>query len=373
MNFQDFVGNPRAVESLRRLLAAERLPQALLFAGPRGVGKFTLATLLARAANCQQTPGEICGRCGNCRAMAALDDLRPLLEAARRERGSASPEDVPLILRPHPCVTVLVPDTDYIRVSQMRYVVREAYAMPTGGRRNFFIFDQAERLRRDFADVLLKVLEEPPPLTTLILTTDAPFELRPTVRSRCVPLWFAPLEHGEITAYLAKQRPEAKKADRELAAAVAAGSLGTALTLDIARYRELRGFALQVVRASLGQGVGAQQLFEATAALAGKASRGEDREQETEGRKGFEFSLDILYSLLTDIVYLKVDVPDAGLRHPDLRAELRTLGQKANWPGLSQAVEKLDWIWSQQRRNINRQLALDAWATVAPREMASSR
>ena len=299
MTFKDFTGNRRVVQLLRRLLAAERLPQALLFAGPRGVGKFTLATLVARAANCQShsaEPGEICGRCDNCRAMAALDDLQPLVQAARRERGSASPEEVPLILRPHPCVTVLVPDTDYIRVSQMRYVVREVYAMPTGGRRNFFIFDQAHRLRHDFADVLLKVLEEPPTHTSLILVTDAPFELRPTIRSRCIPLWFAPLEREEITAYLAEHMPGAKKADRELAAAVAAGSLGTALSLDVGSYRELRSRALQVVRAALGQEVAPPQLFEATAALAGKAVRGEEPEGEGERRKGFEFSLDILYS-----------------------------------------------------------------------------
>ncbi|HXE74355.1 MAG TPA: DNA polymerase III subunit delta' C-terminal domain-containing protein [Candidatus Xenobia bacterium] len=365
MTFKEFLGNARAVDSLRRLLAAERLPQALLLAGPRGVGKFTLATLLARAANCAQAPGEICGRCQSCRAMAALDDLPALVEAARRERGSASPEDVPLILRPHACATVLVPDADYIRVSQMRYVVREAYALPTAGRRNFFIFDQAERLRHDFADALLKVLEEPPAQTTLILVTDAPFELRATIRSRCVPVWFAPLERDEIASYLAEHRPELKKADRDLAASAAAGSLGTALTLDIARYRELRARALEVLRSALTSEASPQHLFEATAALAGKAARREESDPESEGRKNFEFSLDILYGLLTDSVYLKVDVPDAGLRHPDLRAELRPLSQKVTWSGLSQAVERLDRIWKRQRRNINRQLALDAWAVAA--------
>ena len=78
MTFKEFVGNTRAVESLRRLVSAERLPQALLLAGPRGVGKFTLAVLLARAANCRKTPGEICGQCENCRALAPLDDLAAL-------------------------------------------------------------------------------------------------------------------------------------------------------------------------------------------------------------------------------------------------------------------------------------------------------
>src|SRR3989338_8001171 len=100
--------------------------------------------------------------------------------AALKERGGATPETVPLLLRPHSSVTVLVPDGAYIRVSQMRAVVRQAYIQPAGARRNVFLIDEAERLRFDYADVLLKVLEEPPERTTLILVTAAPFELRAT-------------------------------------------------------------------------------------------------------------------------------------------------------------------------------------------------
>ena len=362
MTFDDFLGNARIVAALRRMLAGERLPQALLFAGPRGVGKFTLATLLARAANCERGVGELCGRCPACQSLAALDDLDELARLARQERGSANPEDVPLILRPHPSVTVLVPDTDYIRVSQMRYVVRDAYGAPTAGRRNFFLFDQAERLRPEYADTLLKVLEEPPPKTTLILVTDSPFSLRPTVRSRCVSFWFAPLTPEEVAAALQKHRPDWKKAERELAAAAAAGSLGAALGLDLDLYRELRSHALALVRATLADDFSPQPLFEATAALAGKAARLGDEEPPMEARKGFEISLDILYSLLTDIVYLKVNVPDVGLRHPDLRGELRSLSEQTSWARLARAVAGLDEIWGRQRRNVNRQLALDAWA-----------
>jgi len=362
MTFDDFLGNARIVAALRRMLTGERLPQALLFAGPRGVGKFTLATLLARAANCERGVGELCGRCSTCKSLASLDDMEELARIGRQERGSASPEDVPLILRPHPSVTVLVPDTEYIRVSQMRYVVREAYAAPTAGRRNFFIFDRAERLRHDYADTLLKVLEEPPPKTSLLLVTDSPFSLRPTVRSRCVSLWFAPLSGDEVAAGLQERRPEWKKAERELAASAAAGSLGAALDLDLDLYRQLRGHALALVRAALADDFSPQQLFEATATLAGKATRFDEEEVPLEGRKGFEISLDILYSLLTDIVYLKVGVPNVGLRHPDLHGELRALSQRASWTRLARAVEGLDEIWGRQRRNLNRQLALDAWA-----------
>ena len=265
-----------------------------------------------------------------------------------------------------------MPDTDYIRVSQMRYVVGEAYAAPTAGRRNFFLFDQADRLRHDFADTLLKVLEEPPPMTSLILVTDAPFSLRPTVRSRCVTLWFAPLGRDQVLSGLQERRPDWKKAEREFAASVAAGSLGAALGLDLGLYRELRGHALRLLRAALADNFSPQQLFEATAALAGKAARFADDEPPLEGRRGFEISLDILYRLLTDSVYLKVGVPDVGLRHPDLREELRPLSQGCGWARLARLIEQLDAIWRAQRRNLNRQLALDAWA-LGPETLSTER
>ncbi|MBI2956271.1 MAG: hypothetical protein HYY26_03045 [Acidobacteria bacterium] len=366
MTFADFLGNRRVVTVLQGMLASGRLPQGLLFAGPQGVGKFTLATLFARAANCQQVPGDICGKCTSCRSLAALENLDDLVAAALAERGSASPELIPLILRPYPSVTVLVPDPDYIRVSQMRYVVREAYAMPVGGRRNFFLFDQAERLRHDYADILLKVLEEPPAHTTLILITDSPFALRPTIRSRCISLSFAPLPESDIENYLRRHRPAWKEQDRKLAAAAAAGSLGTALALDLATYRERRAEALALLRAALSRQPDPAALFTATAALAGKTPRGELDAFEESPQKIFEFSLDILYSLLTDIVCLKVETPERGLRNPDLQAELQKLGGRASWPWLNEAVGRLDRIRGGQRRNISRQLALEAWALARP-------
>lgn len=360
MTFADFVGNARVVRVLERMLSTGRLPHALLFAGQKGVGKFTLATLFARGVNCEREQGPICGVCGNCRALDPLGDLAGLKQTALEARGNASPETVPLLLRPHPSVTVLIPDGPFIRVSQMRAVVRQAYTAPVGARRNLFLIDEAERLRFDYADVLLKVLEEPPDRTTLILVTSAPFELRPTLRSRCIPLFFAPLSQGEIESYLAGHRSEGKKADRELAAAAAAGSLGTALSLDLARYRQVRDQALEVLRAAAGQDLNPDRLFEATAELAGKGSRG--GAETGEGREALEFSLDILYSLLTDILYLKTGTPELGLHHPDVRSELQRVTRQVSPQWLNQAVGHLDRIEGWQRRNINRQLALDAWA-----------
>jgi DNA polymerase-3 subunit delta' len=364
MTFADFVGNARIVAVLRRMLDSGRIPHALLFAGQKGIGKFTLATLLARALNCEKGMGEICGGCGNCRALSSLEDLAELQRAALAARGSANPEAVPLILRPHPSVSVLVPDGAYIRVAQMRYVIRQAYTVPAGARRNVFLIDQAERLRFDFADVLLKVLEEPPEHTTLVLVTSAPFELRPTIRSRCIPLFFAPLRQAEIEAYLKSHRPDWKKQDRALAAAASAGSLGTALSLDLERYRQVRSEALDLLRAGLGQKTDPEAFFAATAALAGKGPQASPEAENL--REGFEFSLDIVYSLLRDVLYCQVGTSELGLCHPDLRSELETLARRVSRSWLEEATGRLDRIKGWQRRNVNRQLALDAWALGSP-------
>jgi len=360
MTFAEFVGNGRIVAVLRRILSSGRIPHALLFAGQKGVGKFALATLFARALNCEKGMGEICEECANCRTLSALENLSELQRAALAARGSASPEAVPLILRPHPSVSVLVPDGAFIRVAQMRYVVRQAYTVPAGARRNVFLIDQAERLRFDFADVLLKVLEEPPERTTLVLVTSAPFELRPTIRSRCIPLFFAPLSQAEIESYLKSHRAGWKKADRELAASASAGSLGTALSSDLERYRQVRREALALLRAALGHKTDPEAFFAATAALAGKSSLAAPEPENL--REGFEFSLDIMYSLLRDVLHCQVGTSELGLCHPDIRSELETLACRVSRSWLEEATGRLDRIKGWQRRNVNRQLALDAWA-----------
>lgn len=365
MTFDDFVGNQRLVGVLRRMLESGRIPHALLFTGQEGVGKFTLATLFVRALNCEQGRGALCRECPNCRGLAALENLEELRQAALAARGSANPESVPLILRPHPSVSVLVPDGAFIRVAQMRYLVREAYRMPAAGaRHNVFLIDPAEKLRFDFADVLLKVLEEPPEKTTLILITAAPYDLRPTIRSRCVPLYFAPLDPKEIDRYLKQHRPEWKKAERALATAAAAGSLGTALRLDLEDYKQVRSHALQLLRAAILDRFNPEPTFAASADLAGKAGRAGGPE---EGRAAYAFSLDMLYRLLSDIIQSKAGASDLGFRHPDLGGEVEELARQVSWPWLRTAVSSLDKMDGWQRRNVNRQLALDAWALASDR------
>src|SRR5215470_15689908 len=108
MPFLEFLGNERIVAALRGALKTGRLPHALLFSGPQGVGKFTLARLFAQASNCERSHDDSCGECNTCQRIALLADPQRLIEQGLAERGesadAATVERVPLILQSHPDV-----------------------------------------------------------------------------------------------------------------------------------------------------------------------------------------------------------------------------------------------------------------------------
>ncbi|MCU1242444.1 MAG: polymerase delta prime subunit, partial [Candidatus Acidoferrum typicum] len=74
MGFSEFLGNERIVAALRGALRTGRVPHALLFTGPRGVGKFTLARMFAQAANCERLTDDFCGECATCQRISLLAD-----------------------------------------------------------------------------------------------------------------------------------------------------------------------------------------------------------------------------------------------------------------------------------------------------------
>ena len=365
MPFSEFLGNERIVTALQGALRTGRVPHALLFSGPQGVGKFTLARLFAQAANCEQLTDDSCGECGTCKRIALLAAPQRLIEQGLAERGesadAATVERVPLILQSHPDVWALVPDPvrlkspvarPMLRIGQIRAAQRAAYFQPMA-RRRVFIFDGAETMRWDVQNVLLKVLEEPPGSATLILTAPSPYSLLPTILSRCMQFHFAPLATADVETIL-KEKTDKSPAQIRQAAQLSEGSPGLALEMDADAALKRRQSALRILeRAARGQGFA--QLFAETSALA------KDRED------SFEAQLAVFYGLLTDLLELTSGTKQPLLRNPTLAKDLEILSKTVDSRWVMRAIQGLDDVSFGARRNLNRQLGLDALAiSLAP-------
>jgi DNA polymerase-3 subunit delta' len=365
MGFSEFLGNERVVTALRGALRSGRVPHALLFTGARGVGKYTLARMFAQAANCERLTDDFCGECATCQRNSLLADPQKLVEQGLAERGesadAATVERTPLILQAHPDVWVTVPDPvrlktpvarPMLRIGQVRAIQRAASFQPMG-RRRVFILDGAETMRGDVSNTCLKILEEPPGSATLILTAPSPYSLLGTIVSRCLQFHFAPLPQAEVEKIL-QEKTDRKPAERKLAAQLAEGSPGFAMEMDVEQIANQRRSALRILeRAARGEGF--SQLFADTNAIS------KDRES------SFEDQLHVFYGLLTDLLELTSGMKQPELRNVSLSRELESLSKGISSAWVMRAISGFDELYGGARRNLNRQLGLDALAaSLAP-------
>ena len=207
---REFLGNSATVTHLRESIAAGRFPQAMILAGPRGAGKYTLALMLARAVNClepTESDGlpDFCGRCRNCERIgesANLEERVAEAVAARDEMRDVDKRETRILIQTHPDVLIVPPDPPQlmIKMGQVRQVIHVAYYRPpVEARRSFTIFTSSAFMK-EAANSLLKVLEEPPEHTSLILLTENPQELLPTIRSRAIVHRLGALPAAELEA-----------------------------------------------------------------------------------------------------------------------------------------------------------------------------
>jgi DNA polymerase-3 subunit delta' len=369
--FSEFRGNPQIATALRGAFRAGRVPHALLFTGPQGVGKYTLARIFAQAANCERLTDDACGECYTCQRIALLAEPQRLIEQGLAERGesadAAMVERTPLILQTHPDVWALVPDPvrlkspvvrPVLRIGQLRAVQRAAYFQPMR-RRRIFILDGADTMRWDVASVFLKILEEPPGSATLILTAPSPYSLLPTIVSRCLQFHFAPLPASEVEAIL-KEKSQLSANAARLAAQLSEGRPGYALEMDAVKEGQRRSNGLKIL-ARAARGEEFAQLFTLTNAIS------KDREV------SFEEQLSVFYSLLCDLLELSSGIPSPQLRNLPLRKELDAVAKQIDTRWVMRALRGLDQVAAGARRNLNRQLGLDAFAAELSPALSSRK
>jgi len=349
--FDQIAGNARVKEILKRMLESGRLPGALLFAGEEGVGKKLFALEVARALNCR-TPrkNEACGECAAC--VRTLKINYP-------ERDDAE-EWNQIIWTDHPDVGLVVAPKRVLRVEQMRQIEKEANFRPFEGKARMFLVDDAEKLNDASANALLKVLEEPPRTSHLILITARPAMLLPTILSRCQMIRFAPLAPDEIESHLNRNKLVDSKTAR-IRARAAGGSMGRALSGDLVTFTSQRKAMLKVLNALV--------LSENRAELL----RSAEQLNEAQYKEEFEERLDVLETLIRDVWMLSLGVKPSQLVNEDLLAELQPISDKVDSARVANWILHIEDMREQLIVNINRKVTTDALFLTMAGDVAAQK
>jgi DNA polymerase-3 subunit gamma/tau len=207
-SFSSLVGQDHVVRALTHALTTQRLHHAYLFTGTRGVGKTTIARILAKSLNCETgiTPTP----CGTCSACQEIDGGRfvDLLE---------------------------VDAATNTRVDEMRQLLENAAYAPTRGRFKVYVIDEVHMLSNSAFNAMLKTLEEPPEHIKFILATTDPQKIPVTVLSRCLQFNLKQMPPGAIATHLANvlraEEVPFEPAALALVARSAGGSMRDALSL----------------------------------------------------------------------------------------------------------------------------------------------
>jgi DNA polymerase III subunit gamma/tau len=266
--FSELIGQEHIVQTLRNALAEGRIAHAYLFTGPRGVGKTTVARLLAKAVNCTAPLGQRpCGECDACRAIAdgrAVDVI---------EMDAAS----------------------HTSVEDAREIIERVQFRPTSGAYKVYIVDECQMLSTAAFNALLKTLEEPPPHALFVLATTEVHKVPATILSRCQRFTFNRHTIGATAAHLhtiaAEEQIVLEPGVAEAIARAATGSMRDALsildqlmaygsgTIMLEQVRGLLGAAEAQEVAALVDALLSADLTSALRALNGVAEQGADLRQ----------------------------------------------------------------------------------------------
>lgn len=220
--FGSIVDQDKPARRLSNILQKGKIPHALLFTGIEGIGKRAAAFNFAMALNCLETDrskGQIPG------SQADLYSENPFLWACGNCNVCKKIESYN-----HPDVISIQPVKDRIRIGQIRELGHTLAMKPYKARTRVVVLSDAHALNPEAGNALLKVLEEPPDRTILILTAHHLHDLLPTIVSRCQHIRFNPVDAGHIEAYLVDQHGIAPQ-DASLLAGMAKGSLKKAVSL----------------------------------------------------------------------------------------------------------------------------------------------
>ncbi len=336
--FHSIIDQEKPLRQLFRVIQSGKIPHAHIFTGIEGVGKRETAIKFAMACNCQEyeitaghTPrndeetnrrccaGLPCGVCKSCRKIASGN---------------------------HPDIISVLPRNNRIRIGQIRQLHRVLAMKPYESRYRFVIISDAQNLNLEAANSLLKVLEEPPHGTFLILTAYHLHDLLPTIASRCQHVRFHPISRDALIAFIRKQ-DELSDLDAGLIANLARGSLSKARQLATSSWLKHRAWILNTI---IAETVVAKSVNPTMALLAFSEKLAQSREKLVD-------ALEIMQTWFRDLMIFPSS-PDKIINQ-DRSPDLMRIAHQAHIDDIISGYEAIQTALDRIDRNANPRLVLD--------------
>ena len=285
---------------------------------------------MAKALNCLALEDDACDACSSCRAIG---------EAAQdpEKRG----------LAPDVLFVTIEENKQKIAIEQIRLLKQIAYLRPMSSKVRVFIVRGADAMSDEASNSILKVLEEPPPASTLILVTERPHLILPTIRSRCRTLEFSLVAREEIARALVAGGQPADRAN--LFALLSNGSMEYALDRDWDEILEGRQGSWELFR-SLLAGKGGYEFLRAFAFVT-RAMGGDELRR----------TLELFASFARDIILIREGGASRFLLNPDLEKELRAAAEFGSLRRLQSCLASVDAALAGLDRNLNLNLLAAAF------------
>jgi DNA polymerase-3 subunit delta' len=308
--FESIIEQDLPVRILTTFLQYGTIPHALLFTGIEGVGKESTALEFAMACNCaggdsnptRPATDIPCGNCKSCRKI---------------EAGN------------HPDIIRLKPSGPFIKINQIRSLCQTLAMKPYEARRRLVIITEAQAMNPAAGNALLKMLEEPPPRTILILVATHTSDLLPTIVSRCQQIRFKPISSRRLESVLV-ERHGLDPGDAMIITTMAGGSISRALHMHRNHWVNRRNWLIQEMDALTSGPVNRLLAFS---------------ERLSKNKDSLQDSLEVMKSWLRDLVVGQMN-PERVI-NKDLVLEIQQVSLKMSVPAL---LDKIDTIQETQNR-----------------------
>lgn len=331
MAFRDLVNQDHAVLLLRSAVRAKHVAHAYLFVGPPGVGRLEAARAFAQLLNCERPVDEdACGECRGCRLV--LKGQHPDVRLVDVERG--------LLLDPDDTTKT------FIGINQIRELRRQVVYPPVEGGSKVYILVNADRMDRDAASSMLKVLEEPPPQVVIILIAESTVPMLPTVVSRCQLVRFSLIPLPLIEKALI-ERHGVPPGQARFLGSLSGGQLGRAVTWATSEAAlALRERVLDLL-----------VWFERPDLLA----RLDAAEELAKDKENLPEMLDIALFWYRDLLVWRETPDDALLVNLDRKDAIASLAASIDPAQLNDRILAVQVAKDALRRNVHPRLALEAF------------